>query len=150
MAVERAIVIGKMRAAFRAGESASTFISDMQDLGLGYRRADMFSDWRTVNEIEKKEGVLRFIRKDYYPAETSIAAVEWALSKEYMYKVQVQVRTTPKEPIETRFVNLMSDIPMTPEMIEDEISEKWGEWEVSGAAERVGLQVWSAFRRTTL
>lgn len=150
VSVGKAIIRQWMAQAQKIGVSASAFISKMQDTGLGYRRADMFSDWRTVGDIEKKEGVLRFVRKDYYPTETSIAAVEWSMSYEYMYKIQVQVRTAPKEPIETRFVNIMSNIPMTPAMVEAEVSEKWGEWTVSGAAERVGLQVWSAYRRTAI
>jgi len=147
MAIERAIVIAKMRSAFRTGLSASKFLSNMKAQGLSYRRADMLSDWRSVNEIEKKEGTLRFVRKDYYPTEKTIAAVNWETSKEYMYKVKTLSRIKAGEPITERFVNIMSDIPMTPQQLESEVQERWGEWERYAAEELVGVQSWSAVHR---
>jgi len=147
MALLRAETIAKMRGAFREGLSASRFISDMKAIGLSYRRADMLADWRSVNEVEKKEGVLRFVRKDRYPAETSIAAVTWATSKEYMYKVKVMSVIKLGEPITERFVNVMSDVPMTPSMIEAEVEEQWSQWERYAAETLTGLQVWSAVKR---
>jgi len=129
MAIERAIVIGRMRSAFRKGQSASSFIQQMKTEGLSYRRTTMLSDWRSVNEIERKKEAFKYIRKDYYPTEKSIAEVEWKLSKEYMYKVKVQERTSPDEPITDRFVNIMSDMPMTPRMVEQAVIEKWSVWE---------------------
>jgi len=118
-----------MRGAFRRGQSAGSFIRDMREKGLTYRRTDMLSDWRSVNELEKKEGALRFVRKDYYPAKASMAQVEWALSQEYMYKVKVESRLRPELPITERFVNIMSDVPLTPLMVEQATIEKWAEYE---------------------
>lgn len=147
MPVKRAEVIARMRKAFRTGLSASAFFTKMREAGLTYRRTDMLSDWRSVNELERKEGAARFIRKDRFPTEKTIAAVGWAISKEYMYKVKVQSVIRIGEPITERFVNIMSDVPMTPAMIEAEVMERWGEWERYAAEEITALQTWSAVRK---
>jgi len=147
MGIVRAETIARMRGAFRKGLSSSTFISDMRKAGLSYRRSDMLSDWRTVNELETKEGAIRYVRKDRYPTEKTIAAVDWEISKEYMYKVKVQSVLKAGEPITERFVNIMSDIPMTPEMVESQVTEQWQAWERYGAEEITGLQTWSAVRK---
>jgi len=147
MAIERATVIAKMRSAFREGMSASRFMADMQSAGLSYRRTDMLADWRTINELEKKEGSIRFVRKDRYPTEKTIAAVEWAISSEYMYKVKVESVLRIGEPITERFVNIMTDTPMTPAMVEAEVTERWGEWEKYAAEIITGMQTWSAVHK---
>lgn len=147
MGIVRAEVIARMRGAFREGLAASRFIADMKAVGLSYRRTDMLADWRSVNEVERKEGALRFVRKDRYPTTATMAAVTWETSKEYMYKVKVQSVIRIGEPITERFVNLMSNIPLTPAMIEAEVEERWGEWEKYAAEEITALQVWSAVRK---
>lgn len=119
MSLKRAQVIGLMRGAFRRGQSATSFLWDMREKGLSYRRTDMLSDWRSVNELEVKADLLRYVRKDYYPTEKSIAQVDFALSHEYMYKVKVQSRLTPDAPLTERFVNIMQDEPITPARIEE-------------------------------
>ncbi len=147
MAIIRAEVIARMRGAFREGKAASRFISDMREAGLSYRRSDMLADWRTVNELERKEGALRYVRKDRYPTEKTIAAVDWAVSKEYMYKVKVESVLRLGEPLTERFINIMSDIPMTPGMVEAEVTERWGDFERYNQEIITGLQVWSAVRK---
>jgi len=97
--------------------------------------------------LEVKEGLVRYVRKDRYPTEKTIAAVTWETSKEYMYKVQVHSVIQAGAPITERFVNIMSDVPMTPEMVESEVEQRWGEWEKYAAEELVGLQTWSAVRK---
>jgi len=147
MGIVRAEVIARMRGAFREGLSASRFIKDMREVGLSYRRTDMLADWRSINELERKEGAVRYVRKDRYPTEKTIAAVEWAISKEYMYKVKVQSVVRIGEPITERFVNIMSDVPLTPAMIVAEVEERWGEWEKYAPELITGLQAWSAVRK---
>ena len=110
----------------------------------------MLSDWRTVNEIEAKKGLMRFVRKDRYPTKLAIAEVDWLLSQEYMYTVKVQSRLRPGEPQVSRFVNLMSDVPMTAQMIEQGIVEKWAEWEDYTAESIDKIIPWSAAHRTIL
>jgi len=129
MSIKRSQVIGYMRAAYRKKQSVSSFREDMRRKGLSYRWTTMLSDWRSVNQLEAKKGLMRFIRKDRYPSKMAIAEVDWMLSKEYMYKVKVQSRLRPDEPITERFVNLMSDVPLTGAMIEQGVIEKWAEWE---------------------
>jgi len=150
MPLKRANVIALMRGAFRRGESATTFIWDMRQRGLGYRRTTMLSDWRTVNELEKKKGLMRFIRRDYYPTAIAVAEVEWMLSQEYMYKVKVQSRLSPDVPITERFVNIMADTPMTPAMVEQAVIEKWTEWEDYTAEAIEKIQVWTGVHRVAL
>ncbi|GAI69066.1 unnamed protein product, partial [marine sediment metagenome] len=118
-------VIALMRGAFRRGQSAGSFIRGMREKGLTYRRTDMLADWRSVNELERKSEAFSSVRKDYYPTKVHIAEVEWRLSKEYMYKVKVESRLRPDEPITERFVNLMADTPLTPRMVEQALVEKW-------------------------
>ncbi len=148
MGIVRAEVIAKMRVAFREGLSASKFIARSAAEGLSYRRTDMLADWRSINELEKKDGLIRFVRKDYYPSEKTIAAVTWTTSKEYMYKVKVTTRLRPDEPLGERFVNIMSAVPLTPAMVKAEVWQAWGEWEKYKGEDIVGLQVWSAVRST--
>jgi len=148
MGIERAEVIARMRAAFREGMSAGRFINQMRSEGLTYRRTTMLSDWRTVNELERKEGALRFVRKDRMPTKSVVATVDWEMSQEFMYKVKTLSRLKPGEPMTERFVNIMSDKPLTPAELESQIEERWGEWERYAAEELVSLQVWSAAQRS--
>ena len=130
MGIERAIAIGRMRGALDRGLSFATFFKELQRLKVPtYRRTTMLSDWRAVGELEQKKDLLKYVRKDYYPTERSIAQNPWKLSREYMYKVRVESRLRPDEPLVSRFVNIMSDDPMTPRMIEQAVVEKWREWE---------------------
>ncbi len=147
MGIVRAETIARMRGALREGLSASRFIADMRAVGLSYRRSDMLADWRSVNQLEVKEGLIRYVRKDRYPTQKTMAAVTWETSQEYMYKVKVQSTIRVGEPLTERFVNIMSDVPMTPEMIESEVEERWGEWEKYAAEVLVGIQAWSAVRK---
>ena len=132
MAIERSEVIARMRGAFRKGQKAGAFINDMKAEGLSYRRTTMLADWRSINELESKGEAFKYVRKDYYPTTKSMAQVEWRLSQEFMYKVRVLSRTDPKAPITERFVNIMSDTPMTPRMVEQAVVEKWVTWEKYG------------------
>jgi len=145
----RAEVIALMRGAFRRGQSANSFITDMSAKNLSYRRTDMLADWRSVNELEVKEGLMKYVRKDYYPTEKTIAAVEWSLSQEYMYKVKVESRLRAGEPLSERFVNIMSDIPLTPGQVEQAVVEKWAEWEDYTAEALENLSVWTAVKRVS-
>ena len=129
MSIIRAEVIQRIRKAFRAGQSQTSFIREMREKGLSYRKTTMISDWHAETGQAKVEGLLRFVRKDYYPAKTAIADKPYKLSKEFMYKVKVESRLKPDAPMTERFVNLMSDVPMTPAMIEQAITEKWSEYE---------------------
>lgn len=147
MAIKRAAVIGLMRGAFRRGQSASAFLRDMRAKGLTYRRTDMLADWRSVNELERKAGAMRYVRRDYFPAAKAIAQVEWDMSDEFMYKVKVTSRLSPGEPLTERFVNIMSDRPMTPAMVEQAVTEKWAEWEDYTAEAIENLVVWTAVHK---
>ena len=150
MSITRSAVIGYMRKAFRTGQSVTNFREDMRRKGLSYRWTDMLSDWRTVNQIEAKKGLMRFVRKDRAPTKLAIAEVDWLLSQEYMFTVKVASRLRPDLPVTERFVNLMSDVPMTPDMIEQGIIEKWADWEDYTAEAIEKIIPWSAAHRTVL
>lgn len=129
MGIDRAEVIARMRGALRQGINASRFIKDMKAAGLSYRRTQMLSDWRSVNQLETKKELFRYVRKDYYPSPRVMATVSWNLSREFMYKVRVQSRLAPGEPLTERFVNIMSDVPLTPGGVEASVMEQWAMWE---------------------
>ena len=148
MSIERSTAIGYMRKAFRKGQSVTDFRQDMREKGLSYRWTTMLSDWRSVNELETKKGLMRYVRKDRYPTKMAIAEVDWVLSQEYMYTVKVQSRLRPGEPQVERFVNLMSDEPMTGTMIEQGVTEKWAVWEDYTAEAIEKITPWSAVHRT--
>lgn len=148
MSIERSTAIAFMRKAFRKGQSVTDFRQDMRAKGLSYRWTTMLSDWRTVNQLETKKGLMRYVRKDRYPTKMAIAEVDWVLSQEYMYTVKVQSRLRPGEPQVERFVNLMSDEPMTGTMIEQGVTEKWAVWEDYTAEAIEKIIPWSAVHRT--
>lgn len=147
MSIVRAETIARARVYIREGISAARWIREMRAKGLGYRHTTMRADYRSVLNLEQKEGLARFVRKDRYPTEKTMAAVTWETSKEYMYKVKVQSVIRLGEPITERFVNILSDVPMTPAMVEAEVAEQWGEWEKYKAETITQLQTWSAVRR---
>lgn len=123
MGVVRAETIARMRGAFREGISATRFIRTMRDIGLSYRRSDMLADWRNVNQLEVKAGLLKYVRKDRYPTARIIATTTWAISKEYMYVVQVKTQLKPGEPILAHNINIQTDVPLTPTMISERVIE---------------------------
>ncbi len=123
--VVRSEVILRMKGAIKAGSSATAFIAEMRESGLSYRRTEMLSDWRTVGNIEKKTGLLKYVRKDRVPSPSLYAETKWDLSREFFYKVKVHTRLKPGEPFQERFVNIVSDKPMTPGEWETQIKDLW-------------------------
>ena len=147
--IARASVIPQIKRAITAGKSASSFIREMRDKGLSYRRTDMLADWRNVGNIEKKTGLLRYVRKDRIPSPSIIAAVNWKLSREFMYKVRVQSRLKPGEPLTERFVNIVNDKPMTPGEVERQIYLSWGGWYAESRDQVVAVIPELAVRRVS-
>lgn len=130
MSITRMQVRQLMKAAIKRGQSGSSFIWDMRKKGLGYRHTVMLADWRTAGQIEAKKDLARFIRKDRYPTTASIIVFETTKKlPEFMYTIKVKSIIHPDEPIDKQYVNLFSDVPMTPAMVEQAIVEKWAEWE---------------------
>lgn len=125
MAIDRAITIARMRKAFREGVSSAGFIRAERKAGRPtYRRTDMLADWRTINQLETKKELLQYVRKDRFPTEKVVAAVSWDISKEFMYVVKVKTQLSPDEPILEHLINIMSDIPLTPAMVEARVVEE--------------------------
>lgn len=147
MAAKRSHVIALMRGAFKRGQSSSSFIWDMKQRGLSYRRTDMLSDWRSESNLKAKEGLMQYVRRDYYPSEKVMAAQRYDISKEYMYVVKVQTRLRPDAPVIKRKVNILSDVPMTPRMVEQAVIEKWSEWENYTAETLEEIQAWTGVHR---
>ena len=147
MGIERSAVLMRMKSAIASGMSASRFIRDMRSAGLSYRRQTMLADYRSVGNVSKKEGTARYIRRDFRPTAKTTADVTWDLSREYMNKVKVLTRTAPGEPITERFVNIMSDRPLTPRELEESVLENLDAWSdsIPGIVERV--TPWTILRR---
>ena len=129
LGLRRAVAIKLIPKAFKSGLSASSFIQQLRLKGLTYRRTSMLSDWRTVNQIEAKKDVLKYIRKDRLPSIKSMADVAWAYNKEYVYKVNTWSRIHPDEPLTERMVTLQTDKLLTPRQVEEQITSKWATWE---------------------
>lgn len=145
--LRRPAALLKIPEAIARGLTPTAFIKELDILGLTYRRTIMLADWRSVAGIKVKEGLLRYVRKDRLPAMKAIADVEWNFSQDYMYLANTWSRIRPDEPLIKRQVNLMSDIPLTPSQIEEQIYRVWGAWEnyVPERLERV--QVYSAYHK---
>lgn len=148
MGLRRATAKQFIRPAFLRGESASQFIRDMKKRGISYSKTVMLADWRSENELIVKEGLMQYVRRDYFPTQTTTAQVTWSLSQEYMYVVKVRSRREPGVPVTERKVNITSDVPMTPRMVEQVVVEKWAEWERYGAEEIEDIIPWAAVHRT--
>lgn len=101
------------RKAFRSGQTAATWIKDMKRAGFSYRRTDMLSNWRDINNLERTKNALQFVRRDYYPSAKTMAFVSRKLSHEFMYVLKVQSRLEPGQPITERNINIMSDALLT-------------------------------------
>lgn len=123
----RAEVIRRMSKAITAGKSATKFLGEMRAADLGYRKTTFLADWRAMAGIEKKADAVKYVRRGYFPTAAIAEAKEWKLSKEYMYKMAVKVRLRPGEPIQTRFRNIMTDVPITREAAEARIEEMWAD-----------------------
>lgn len=145
--LRRAIALKLIPSAFKGGLSASSFINQLRVKGLTYRRTTMLADWRTVNQIEAKKDAIKYIRKDRLPSVRSMADVEWAYDKEYIYKANTWSRIHPDEPLTERMVTFTSDIPLTPRQVEEQIATKWSAWEryIPEKVERI--QTVSAYHR---
>ncbi len=146
---KRSEVILRAKIAFTEGISASTFITQMRGLGLSYRRTDMLSDFRSVNELERKADAFKFVRKDYYPTTRSMAQVDWNTAHEFMYKLKVQARTEPGLPITERFINISSDIPLTRGMVEEKAWEMIGEQSPDKRRQVERIVGWTAMQRVS-
>jgi hypothetical protein len=98
-----------MPAAMARGLTVEGFIRQLAGTFGTYRRQLMLADWRSVNNIEARKDVVKYIRKDRLPSMRVVADVEWEMSREYMYKCKVWSQTRPGEPMEERFINIMHD-----------------------------------------
>lgn len=146
--MKRPSAILRMPDAISAGLSASGFIREMKSLGLSYRKTLMLSDWRSVSGIEAKKNRMQYVRKDRLPSTRVIPDVEWEkMSREYMYKVKTQSRLKPDQPLTERFVNIMSDEPLTPTEVEQQVVSLWGQWEKYSQESIEGLRVVGAYHR---
>jgi len=115
---KRTEFIARAKIAFKQGVSQAAFLRQAVAEGYSSRRTTMLSDFRSVSQVEKKADLFKYVRKDYKPTVASIAQVEWEMSQEFMYKVKVQSRLRPGEPLTERFVNIMGDRPLTPGEVE--------------------------------
>lgn len=147
MPIERAVVIAKMRKAFRVGQSASSFITKMKAEGLSYRKTTMLADWRNVNEIEEKKDRFKYVRKDRLPTQRVIAEVDWRISKEYMYVVKVKSRAAPDEPVVEQNINIMQDRVLTPREVEALSWEMISEQSPKEIAKIVSVEPMTVVRR---
>ncbi len=144
---ERAAGILRMKKAQAAGLSASAFIRQEQESNRAYRRQTMLSDWRNVGNIEVKRERLKYVRKDRVPTAEIAQVRDWNMSREFMFTVQVRERLSPDAPITTRHVNIMSDSPLTPRQIEEQVVQEWAGWYAAQKRQVIGVIPLTAIRK---
>ena len=127
--LRRPAAILKMKDAIDRGLNIEGFIRELKVTIGTYRRTNMLADWRSVNNIEARKDLVKYVRKDRLPSMHIMADVEWELSGEYMYKVSAWTQTRPDEPLTSRFVSIISDKLLTLGEVEQQIFSKWGQWE---------------------
>ena len=147
--IERAEVVQRIKSAIKKGQSATSFIADMRKAGLGYRRTDMLADWRTQGDYEKKQGLLRYVRKDYVPSQELVRAESWRLKSDFMFQVRLHIQRRPGEPLESQIVNIMSDKPLTIREIEQAALELPVERYTVGEEKIVGVTVETGIRKVS-
>jgi len=145
--IRRPSAILRIPDAITRGLSPTAFINELKGMGLSYRKTLMLSDWRSVSGIEAKKDLIKYVRKDRKPSMRVVPDVEWEMGQEYMYKVRVMGRMMPDKPIEEHFVNIMSDNPMSPLEVEQQVTERWAEMQDSVPALMEELQVVGAYHR---
>lgn len=145
--LRRPTAILKMPQAIAQGMSANKFLSQLKIKGLGYSRTKFLADWRSVSGIEARKDVFKHIRKDRRPSMASLADVEWDMSEEYMFKVKVNFRTGPDEPMQERFVNIPSDHNMSPDEAVAAVFDRWSDWEKYVGEELVSATSVSGYHR---
>jgi len=145
--IKRPSAILKMPNAIMRGLSATGFLRELQGMGLSYRKTLFLSDWRSVSGVEAKKNLIQYVRKDRIPSARLVPDVEWELSREYMHKVKVWSRLKPDEPLTERFVNIMSDNPMSPLEIEAQVESMWGQWEKYAQESLEGMKVVTTYHR---
>jgi len=148
--LKRPTAIMKMPTAIAAGMSPTAFLRQLHELGLSYRKTTFLSDWRNVKGTEVKKDRLKYVRRDRRPPMAALADVDWEMTQEYMYKTRVWVRTRPGEPLEERFVNIMSDDALTPMNIEEEVFDRWKDTEKYGDAALEKVQVIAGWHKMGL
>jgi len=145
MGILKAEISLRIKEGIKEGIPATRLYRELRAVGPVTRKTDFLAEYRRQTKTAKVEGLLRFVRKDRYPTTAIMASLAPEASAEFLYQVKVQSVLRLGEPITKRFVNIMSDVPMTPVMIEAEVEERWQQWEKYAAEEITGLQVWSAF-----
>lgn len=146
MAAKRAEVIVRMRKAIRSGGTASDFISAMMKKGLSYRRSDMLADWREVATIEHIDIAVSRIRKGYIPLEHIAELKFWAMSKEFMYRIRTERISAEGKTLEPKYINIMSNKPLTVEKLEREAFERAFEQSPAESGEERKFTVESVYR----
>jgi len=77
---------------FKRGQTANYAIKIARDMGLGYMRKKMLSDWREVTGIEKKRDAWRFVPKKYFPPKYLIEKTDHAIKTKYHYMFHVEMK----------------------------------------------------------
>jgi len=146
---KRSEFILRAKIAFEQGMSQTSFLREARRRGISYRKTDMIADFHTVNKLERKKGALQFVRKDYYPTQKAMAQVTYDLTYEFMYVLKVRSRLEPGVDITERNINISSDIPMTPRMVEEKAWQMIGEQSPDKRKQVEEILPWTAMQRVS-
>ena len=120
MVWERTGVYARIKSAMLKGWTASKWISAERKKERSYKESIMYSDWAEVATIIKHEGALARIRRGRVPIDRMAELEVWDMSAVFMYKVKTERISPTGEELTPKYVNIMSDEPMTIEEIERE------------------------------
>lgn len=126
--VQRAERKIRITAAIKAGKSHEAFSREMVGTGLGLRHQASQAEWRKITKGKKKEGLLKYVRKDRIPSPAVIKESTIHYSREFAYKLKVKSRAAPGEPLDERFVTILHDRILKPIEMITEFMEQWGTW----------------------
>lgn len=106
------------------GFSANQGLSFFKEMGRGYRRQDLLTDWAEFSGLKRKEDTFKYIRKDYRPTAATITTTSENLSKEYSYIARVGVQNLATGEIEYHQWRFATDELVSIEEAEEDI---WSE-----------------------
>jgi len=116
-----------IKGAATRGLSANATLDMLRDAGLGYRRTDFLTDYRTYHQVEEVTNRLKYTPKTYQPGRALYKETEGVQLNRYMYQVDIEIKK-PGVPGTTTFsTNVATDKRLTIGQAEEEAirAVKW-------------------------
>lgn len=141
--LRRAIAVKLIPRAIKSGVTRTGFLRQLRTKGLGYRKTLFLRDWRKIIGEKEKKDLAKYVRRDRMPSPRVMLEVDWELEKgmEYMYKVKTWGQLRPGEPLTQRGAMILSDKPLTPLQVEEQVALRWAERKEDYPEELIKIQL---------